>query len=59
MPEKPKRVRAAKNPAKVKSIEKHIEKAYNLPKGSVQIRNADGSNARGDKKIENVRKDYR
>jgi hypothetical protein len=58
MPEKPKRYRAAKAPAKIQSIEKHIERTYKLPTGSVQIRNRDGSNARGDQKVDTVRKQY-
>jgi hypothetical protein len=58
MPEKPKRFRGAKAPAKVASIERHIEKTYKLPTGSVKICNPDGTDARGNKKIRNLKKDY-
>ena len=58
MPETPKRYRGAKAPAKVQSIEKHIEKIYKLPSGSVQIRNSNGTNARGDKTIKKLKEGY-
>ena len=44
--------------ARVGSIEKRIEKDYGLPAGSVHIRNPDGRNARSDKEVGNLRKDY-
>jgi len=59
MPEKPKRYRGAKAPAKIASIEKHIEKTYKLPRGSVKICNPDGTDARGNKTIERLKGDYK
>jgi hypothetical protein len=58
MREKPKRFRGAKAPAKIASIENHIEKTYKLPRGSVKICNPDGTDARGNKKIESLKRDY-
>lgn len=52
------RYRDAREDAKVGSIEKRIEKDYGLPKGSVQINRPDGSNARSDKKIGNLKKEH-
>ncbi|XLY88181.1 hypothetical protein ACK8QS_21935 [Ectopseudomonas mendocina] len=56
--EQPRRQRDARKDATVGSIEKHIEKAYGLPEGSIQITNVDGSNARSDQKIGTLRKRY-
>ncbi|MCE5287398.1 MAG: hypothetical protein LLG02_16350 [Pelosinus sp.] len=53
-----KRYRSAREDAKVGSIERRIEEDYGLPKGSVQINRPDGSNARSDKKIGNLRKEH-
>jgi hypothetical protein len=52
------RFRSAREDATVGSIERRIEKDYGLPAGTVQINRADGSNARSDKKIRNLRKEY-
>ena len=54
----PRRQRDARSDASVGSIEKHVERAYGLPRGSVKINNLTGRNARGDKAIGRVRKDY-
>lgn len=52
------RFRDARSDARVGSIEKRIEKDYGLPEGSVHIRNPDGKNARSDKEVGTLRKDY-
>lgn len=52
------RFRNAREDASVGSIEKRIEQDYGLPKGSVQINRADGSNARSDKHIGNLKKEH-
>lgn len=52
------RYRNAREDAKVGSIEKRIEKDYGLPKGSVQINRPDGTNARSDKKIGNLKREH-
>lgn len=57
--EEAKRYRSARQDASVGSIEKRIERDYGLPEGSISIRNKDGANARSDKRIENVRKEYK
>jgi hypothetical protein len=54
----PQRYRAARTDATVSSIERHIEKAYDLPQASVRIVLPDGSVARSNKKIRNLLKDY-
>ncbi|MFF2015733.1 hypothetical protein [Paenibacillus sp. NPDC058177] len=56
--EEGRRFRNARNDARVDSIEKRIEKDYGLPAGSIQLNRADGGNARGDKKMSNLRKEY-
>jgi hypothetical protein len=56
--EKPRRVRSARSDAKVKSIEKNVERTFGLPAGCVQINNPDGSDARSDQKIERLRTKY-
>ncbi|MCI0378946.1 MAG: hypothetical protein L0215_15165 [Gemmataceae bacterium] len=56
--EEPRRVRDARGDAHVEAIEKKIEKAFGLPNGSVQINNPSGGDARGDKLIENLHKDF-
>lgn len=56
--EKGRRFRDAREDATVGSIEKHIEGAYGLPKGSIQINRVDDKNARSDKTIKNLRKEY-
>ena len=56
--DEPRRQRSARDDAAVGSIEQHIEQAYGLPQGSVQINNPGGSDARSDKKIESLRSDY-
>jgi hypothetical protein len=57
MAETPRRFRDARADACVGSIEKRIEKDYGLPKDSIQINRPDGSNARSDKKIGNLKKE--
>lgn len=52
------RFRNAREDANVGSIERRIEKDYGLPKGAVQINRADGGNARSDKRIGNLKKEY-
>ena len=54
--EKQRRFRDTREDASVGSIEKRIEKDYGLPEGSIQINRPDGSNARSDKKIKNLKK---
>lgn len=44
--------------AKVKNIEKKIEKTFDLPEGSVQINNPNGKDSHGAQKIGNLRKKY-
>jgi hypothetical protein len=56
--EKPKRRRAARSDASVGSIERDIEKIYKLPKGSVQINNPNGRDARSDTQVGKLRKDH-
>jgi hypothetical protein len=56
--EEPRRQRDARKDASVGSIEKHIEKTYGLPAGSIQVNNADGTNARSDQKIGTLKKKY-
>ena len=56
--EQGRRFRNAREDAKVGSIEKRIEKDYGLPPGTVQINRADGGNARSDKRIGNLKKEY-
>jgi hypothetical protein len=52
------RFRNAREDATVGSIERRIEKDYGLPTGTVQINRADGGNARSDKRIGNLKKEY-
>jgi hypothetical protein len=52
------RFRNAREDATVGAIERRIEKDYGLPAGTVQINRADGGNARSDKKIGNLKKEY-
>jgi hypothetical protein len=52
------RYRNARDDASVGAIERRIEKDYGLPAGTVQINRADGGNARSDKKIGNLRKEF-
>lgn len=56
--EVPRRQRDARDDASVGSIERRIEHDYGLPKNSVTIVNPKGENARSDKTIESLRKDY-
>lgn len=56
--EKARRQGNARSDACVGSIEKHIEKTYGLPVGSVQINNKNGKNSRSDQKIKNLRKQH-
>ena len=53
------RVRSARKDASVSSIERHVEKAYGLPSGSVQINRANGKNAYGNKRVGNLMKEYK
>lgn len=57
MTETARRFRDARVDASVGSIEKRIEKDYGLPKDSIQINRPDGTNARSDKKIGNLKKE--
>ena len=50
--------RLIRKDSKVGSAERRIERELGLPKGSVQIRNPDGSNARSDKQVGNLRSNY-
>lgn len=52
------RFRNAREDAPVGTIEKRIEKDYGLPAGSVQINRPNGNNARSNKRIGNLRKEY-
>ena len=56
--ENARRFRNAREDASVGSIESRIEQDYGLPKGSIQINRPDGSNARSDKKIGNLKKEH-
>jgi len=56
--ETPKRFRAARSDASTGAIEKAITAIFKLPKGSVSIRNPSGGNAKSQKAIGKVRKDY-
>jgi len=48
--------RQRRSDAKVQTIEKRIEKKLGIP---VKITNADGKNARGDKKLGTLRKEFK
>lgn len=52
------RFRNAREDASVGAIERRIEKDFGLPTGTVQINRADGGNARSDKKIKNLKKEF-
>ena len=52
----PRRQRAARKDASIGSIERHVETAYDLPRGSVRINNPDHSNARSDQKVGTLKK---
>ncbi|MBY3618602.1 hypothetical protein HGO21_03485 [Acinetobacter sp. CUI P1] len=52
------RYRNAREDASIGGIDRRIEKDYGLPAGAVQINRADGGNARSDKKIGNLKKEY-
>jgi hypothetical protein len=54
----PRRQRGAREDASVGSIERHIEKSYNVPKGSVKISNPSGTDARSDQKIGTLKKKF-
>jgi len=49
---------AARKDARVGTIERDIEAGYGLPPGSVQVTNANGTNARSDKRIGRLRAEY-
>ena len=57
--EDPRRYREARGDAKVGTIEKRIERDYGLPANSVTIVNPDGDDARSDKTVGSLRKDYK
>ncbi|MCK6075361.1 hypothetical protein [Paenibacillus silvae] len=57
--EEGRRFRNAREDASVGAIERRIEKDYGLPSGTVQINRADGGNARSDKKVGNLKKEFR
>lgn len=54
----PRRQRAARADASIKTIERHIEKTYGLPSSSVNVSLPSGRNARDDKRIRALRSDY-
>jgi len=54
----PRRFRAARSTATVKTIKANMERDYGLPRGSVSVKNHDGSTARADKKIGKLVKEY-
>ena len=56
--EQGRRFRDVRQDAGVGATEKRIEDDYGLPPGSISIRNPDGKDARSDKKIGKLRKDY-
>lgn len=61
MPErndKPIRFRKARSDASIGTIEKTIEEKLGLPAGSVEIKNPNRKNARSDKKLGKLKKDY-
>ncbi len=60
MPNKPepRRYRDARDDATVGSIERRIEHDYGLPKNSITIVKPEGEDARSDKTIRSLRKDY-
>lgn len=51
----PRRQRGARKDSSVGQLEEHIEKAYKLPKGAVQINNPGGRNSRSDQKVGNLK----
>lgn len=57
--EDPRRYRDARGDAKIGTIEKRIERDYGLPANSVTIVNPDGDDARSDKTVGSLRKDYK
>ena len=54
----PRRQRGARSDASVGSIEKDIERTYGLPPDSVQINKPMGRDARSDKTIGKLKKEY-
>ena len=50
--------RLIRKDSKVGSAERRIKRELGLHKGSVRIRNPDGSNARSDKQVGNLRSNY-
>jgi len=56
--DKGRRFRNAREDASIGAIEKRIERDYGLPAGAIQINRVDGKNARSDKKIGNLKKEY-
>jgi hypothetical protein len=56
--EPPRRQRGARKDASIGSIERHMENAYNLPKGSVKISNPSGRDARSDQKVGTLKKRF-
>lgn len=57
--EDPRRYRDARDDAKIGSIERRIERDYGLPANSITIVNPNGDDARSDKTIGSLRKDYK
>jgi hypothetical protein len=53
---KPRRARAARSNASVKTIVNKISKLFNLPKESIQIVRPDGNKVRSDATVSRVRK---
>jgi len=54
----PRRQRDARQDGKVGPLERSIERTHGLPKGSVKIVNPGGGDARSDKSIGRLKKDY-
>lgn len=56
--DKAKRYRAARRDGNSEKLVREIEKAYDLPKGSLQLNNPDGRKTRSDAKVAAVLKNY-
>lgn len=54
----PLRQRNARTDASIGSIERHIEGTYGLPKGSVTISRPTGRDARSDKTVGRLKREY-
>jgi hypothetical protein len=56
--ESARRTRSLRRDSSVGSAERAIERAFGLPDGSVRLVNPDGSNARSDKRVGALLKDW-